>query len=49
MRLGRGVTVLLAGAVLGASMHAQEREKKPPVGGPVIGIAKPSAEMENRK
>jgi hypothetical protein len=49
MRLGRVVTLLLAGAALGASMHAQEREKKPPGGGPAIEVAKPAPEMAKRK
>ena len=49
MTLGRFATVVLAGAVLGASMHAQEREKKPPGGGPAIEVAKPAPEMEKRK
>ena len=49
MRLGRVVTLVLGGAVLGASMHAQEREKKPPGGVPAIEMAKPAPEMEKRK
>jgi hypothetical protein len=49
MRVGRVVTLVLGGAVLGASMHAQEREKKPPAGGPAIEMAKPAPEMEKRK
>jgi hypothetical protein len=49
MRVGRVVPLVLGGAVLGASMHAQERERKPPAGGPAIEMAKPAPEMEKRK
>jgi hypothetical protein len=48
MTLARVATVLLAGAVLGASMHAQVREKTPPQRRAVIDSVKPAAEMENR-
>jgi hypothetical protein len=30
-------------------MQAQEREKKPPAGGPAMEMAKPAPEMEKRK
>jgi hypothetical protein len=49
MTLGRVLTLVRGGAVLGASMQAQEREKKPPAGGPAMEMAKPAPEMEKRK
>jgi hypothetical protein len=48
MGLGRVLILVLGGAVLGASLQAQDRDKKPPSGGP-SEIAKPAPEMEKRK
>ena len=47
--LGRVLILTLGGAVLVASMQAQQPEKKPPTGGSVIDVAKPAPEMEKRK
>lgn len=49
MRLGRILSLVLSGAVLGACMQAQEREKTPPAGVPALEMARPAPEMEKRK
>jgi hypothetical protein len=49
MQVGRVLTLVLGAAVLGASMQAQEPERKPRAGGPTMEVAKPAPEMEKRK
>jgi hypothetical protein len=49
MTLRRVVTLVLGGAVVGTSVHAQESEKKPPAGEPAMAMARPAPEMEKRK
>jgi hypothetical protein len=49
MRLGQVLALVLGGAVLGASIYAQQAEKKPSAGGPAMDMAKPAPEMEKRK
>lgn len=49
MRLGRLLALVLGGVVLGASMQAQEPEKKSPMGGPAMEMPKPGPEMEKWK